>query len=54
MALKQSHAQLSLEPGNVLTDGRLGAAQLAGERAQVTGFAGRDQDPQVFEGHAYI
>jgi hypothetical protein len=37
-----------------LTDGGLGAAKLPGERAEVAGFTGRDQDPQVFEGHAYI
>jgi hypothetical protein len=32
----------------------LSAAQLPRERAQVAGFAGRNQDPKVFERHDYI
>src|ERR1700738_3322559 len=54
VALEESHAQFRLEPRNVLTDRGLSAAKLPRERAQVAGFAGRNQDPKVFERHDYI
>ena len=48
LALEQRHPELGLEPGDVLAHRRLGAAELARERAQAAGLAGGDEHAQVF------
>ncbi len=51
--LQQIGAGLLLEPADVLTDGRLGAAEVAGDGAEAAGPADGHEDAEIVESHGF-